>query len=294
MDVEELKDAMEEKLEPVTEKVQRRIDPGKVAFGVGIALIIVIVCAVIIRAWNYSDLNRENKSLKSSVSEMEDQLAVLEETQAQLTASEQKVRLLEESTNALKEQVSGLNAEKEDLNNKLEELLNVQQTVPVVTRDVLKEKISSLSELVTKKYWYRNATQKEDAKKWLWGADMPFSNREFVALYDGYITAGIDLKEVKIDVDETTEIITVTMPKSEIFDHNIPQETINVVMAKDGLFNPITFDDYNRFISGEKEVMAETAIGKGLLEEADKEARNVLDAFLKTIPGVDRYKIVFK
>ena len=294
MDVEELKEATEEKLEPITEKVRRRLDPGKVAFGVGIALIIVIVCAVIIRAWNYSDLNRENKNLKSSVSEMENQLAVLEETQAQLTASEQKVRLLEKSTNALKEQVNGLNAEKEELNNKLEELLNVQQTAPIITRDVLKEKMSSISELVTKKYWYRNATHQQEAKEWLWGAQMPFSSTEFLAMYDGYITAGIDLKEVKFDVDEAAKTITVTMPKSKIFDHNIPQETINVLEVKNNLFNSVSFNDYNRFISGEKEVMAETAIGKGLLEEADKEARSVLDAFLKTIPGVDRYKIVFK
>ena len=294
MDVEELKETTEEILEDVPEKDRRKPDPGKVAFGVGIVLVVIIICAVIIRAWNYSALNRENKSLKSSVSEMEDQLAELEETKAQLADSEQEVRLLKESTNALKEQMSGLNAEKEDLNNKLEDLLKVQQAAPAITREALDEKISSLSELVTKKYWYRNATQKEDAKKWLWGADMPFSNREFVALYDGYITAGIDLKEVKFDVDETTEIITVTLPKSKIFDHNIPQETINVVMAKEGLFNPITFDDYNRFISGEKEVMAETAIGKGLLEEADNEAREILEVFLKTIPGIDRYKIVFQ
>lgn len=297
MDVEKLKETTEEELAPVAEKKHRRPDLNKVAFWTGAALIVliaVIVCVVLIRAWNYSALKRENKDLKSSASEMEDQLAVLEETQAQLTASEQKVRLLEESTNALKEQVDGLNAEKEDLNNKLEELLNVQQTAPVITRDALAEKISALSELVTKKYWYRNATQKEDAKKWLWGADVPFSNREFVALYDGSITAGIDLKKVKFDVDETAGTITVTVPKSEIFDHNIPQETINVVVAKDGLFNPIDFNDYNRFISGEKEVMEDTAIGKGLLKEADEEAREILEAFLKTIPGIDRYKIVFK
>ena len=123
---------------------------------------------------------------------------------------------------------------------------------------------------------------------------MPFSDIKFVAMYDGYITAGIDLKEVKFDVNEAAKTITVSMPKSKIFDHNIPQETINVVEVKNNLFNSVSFDDYNRFISGEKEVMEETAIGKGILEEADKEARQVLDAFLKTIPGIDRYKIVFQ
>ena len=280
MNVEEFKEIAKEELEPANKKNRLRLDTPKVTFGMGIALIILIAFAVILQIWGHSTLTQKEQKL--------------EETQAQLTASEQEIRLLKASTNALKEQVSDLSVEKEDLNNQLEELLNIQQAAPVIDRSILEESISSLSTLVTKKYWYRNATQKEDAKKWLWGADMPFSNREFVAMYDGYITAGIDLKEVQFDVDETSETITVTMPKSKIFDHNIPQETINVVVAKDGLFNPIDFNDYNRFISGEKEVMEETAIGKGLLAEADEESKKILEAFLKTIPGIDRYKIVFK
>ena len=280
MDVEELKEAAEENLEMVAEKARHKPDPTKVAFVAGIVFIILILCAIIFRVWNYSALIRKNQEL--------------EETQAQLAESEQELLLLKESTNALKEQVSGLSAEKEDLNNKLEELLNVQQTTPTIDRSTLEDGISSLSELVTKKYWYRNATQQKEAKEWLWGANMPFSDIKFVAMYDGYITAGIDLKEVKFDVNEAAKTITVSMPKSKIFDHNIPQETINVVEVKNNLFNSVSFDDYNRFISGEKEVMEETAIGKGILEEADKEARQVLDAFLKTIPGIDRYKIVFQ
>ena len=278
MDVKESKKTAEEMLETVSAQARRKFDHPKTAVGIGIVLIVLIL--VIIRIWDHSALSRKNREL--------------EEVQAQLTASEQEVRLLKQSANALKEQVSGLNAEKEDLNSKLEDLLNIQQAAPAIDRSTLEEGISSLSELVTKKYWYRNSTHQEEAKEWLWGTQMPFSNTEFVAMYDGYITAGIDLKKVKFDVNEETGTITVTMPKSEIFDHNIPQETINVLVAKDNLFNSISFNDYNRFISGEKEVMEETAIGKGILEEADKEARSILDAFLKTIPGVDRYKIVFQ
>lgn len=261
-----------------------------------IAFIAIIVIAVIAmqRAWNYSKLEKENKALQASLSESASKLEELNKTQEQLANSEKEVKLLKESTNALKEQVSSLNIEKEELNNKLEELLNVKETVPVITRELLDSEITSLSELVTKKYWYRNATQKEEAKEWLWGANMPFSDIQFVALYDGTITAGIDLKEVKFDVNQQTKTITITMPKSKIFDHNIPQETINVLQVKNNLFNSVSFNDYNRFISSEKIVMAETAIGQGILKEADEEAKRVIEAFLNNVPGIDAYTLRFK
>lgn len=122
-----------------------------------IALIAVAVIAVQ-RAWDYGNLEKEKEALQVSLSKAEKQLDKLAETQEQLANSEKEVILLKESTNALKEQVVGLNAEKEELKNKLEELLNVKETTPVISRTLLKQEISSLSELVTKKYWYRNAT----------------------------------------------------------------------------------------------------------------------------------------
>lgn len=257
-----------------------------------IALIAISVIAVQ-RAWNYSKLEKENKALQASVTEANNKLEELDKTQAQLAHSEEEVKLLKESTNALKGQVSALNIEKEELNNKLEELLNVKETTPVITRAILDEQITSLSELVTKKYWYRNATKSKEAKEWLWGVTMPLSDIEFVAMYDGSITAGIDLNEVKFNVSQQTKTITVTIPKSKIFDHNIPQETINVVVAKNNLFNSISFNDYNRFISAEKDAMEETAIGQGILNEANQEAKEIIKAFLEKVPGIDAYTLKF-
>lgn len=216
---------------------------GLISTVISIALVVVAVLAVQ-RAWNYGKLEKENKALQTSLSEATNELNKLFETQEKLENSEKEVKLLKESTNALKEQVAGLNAEKEDLNNKLEELLKVEETVPIITRELLDEKITSLSELTTKKYWYRNATQQDEAKKWLWGADMPFSDIQFVALYDGYIKAGIDLKEVKFNVNQQAKTITIIMPKSKIFDHNIPQETINVLQVKNNLFNSVSSPEF--------------------------------------------------
>ena len=254
-------------------------------------IIFVLICVgtvlTVQRAADYGRLKKEN-------SEMAGKLVELNNVQEQLTYAEQQVQLYKESTNALTQQVSELNAIKENLTNQVEELLNVQETIPVVTRNVLEEQISSLSELVTKKYMYRNASRQESDKTWLWGWTMPFSDISLLATYDGVITTSIDLKGVKFNVNEATKTITVTIPTSKIFDHNIPQETINVLEVKNNLFNQTTFNDYNKFISAEKSVMEQIAIDQGLLTQADEEAKNIIEAFLKTVPGIDKYKLVFK
>lgn len=283
------------------EIVERSAKKTRIIRGVVIVIVVIAIVGgiwwistIMQKAADYDKIKSENDALNTKVSSMSKELEQFDDTKKRLAYEEDQVKQLKESTNALKEQVDGLNAEKEDLNNQLEELLNVQETVPVITRALLDEQITSLSELTTKKYWYRNATQKDEAKEWLWGTTMPFSDIQFVALYDGYIKAGIELKEVKFDVNQQAKTITITMPKSKILDHNIPQETINVLQVKNNLFNSVSFNDYNRFISSEKAAMAETAIGQGILTEADEEAKRIIEAFLKNVPGIDQYKLIFK
>ena len=272
---------------------------------VGGVIVIIAVIAVIWwgattvqRARDYDELKHENDELQAQLSDANAELKEFNKTKEQLEYSEQQVTLLKESTNALKEQVAGLNAEKEELNNKLEELLHVQETVPTITRNELEAQISSLSELVTKKYWYRNAAQKSSDKTWLWGWTMPFSDASLLVTYDGTITTSVDLKQVKFNVSESTKTITVTIPECKIFDHNIPQETINVLEIRNNLFNSISFNDYNQFISAEKIVMEEVAIEQGLLTEANEEAKEIIKAFLEKMPGIGaekgEYKLEFK
>ena len=52
--------------------------------------------------------------------------------------------------------------------------------------------------------------------------------------------------------------------------------------------------DYNRFISSEKIEMEKTAIGHVVLDEANEEAKAVIEAFLKNVPGIDQYRLIFK
>ena len=186
-----------------------------------------------------------------------------------------------------------MNAVNEDLNNQLEDLLRVKEALPTLTRAYVQEQITAISELAVKKYEYRNAVKKEGEKVWLWGWTMPFSDTSLLATYDGVIKAGIDVKDIKISVNNNTRVITVTIPPSKILDHNIPQETINVLEVRNNLFNKITFNDYNKFIAAEKMEMEKVAIDHNLLTDADKEARQIIELFLKSLPGIDAYTLTF-
>ena len=97
-----------------------------------------------------------------------------------------------------------------------------------------------------------------------------------------------------VDVNEDARTITVHLPASRVTDNNIPQEGINVLEVKNSLFNEVSFDDYNEFISAEKMAMEEKAIALGILAEADKEAETVIRAFLNMVPGIDTYKLIFQ
>lgn len=255
-------------------KVRRTNPYGTIAL-VTVILVLAIAAAIAIPIHLLSKSRSEKEALENALTEAEKQL------QLQIDVAD-----------ALAAQQSDQQSIIQELQDKVEELLNVQNAPPVITRDQLSEQLSSLRELVTKEYIYTNAGRKEASKTWLWGWTLPFSDSSLLVTYDGTIKAGIDLNEVQIDVDEDNRTITVTVPASRITDNIIPQETINILEVKDGLFNRITFDDYNKFISEEKPGMEEKAIERGLLEEADREARAAIKAFLSLVPGMDSYTLV--
>ena len=177
------------------------------------------------------------------------------------------------------------------------EVKDSQKSIPVVTTETLKSQINSLQELVTQEYIYTNADRRTDNVKWLFGWTRPFSGTSLLVTYDGSIKAGIDLSEVQVDVDEEARKITITLPPSRIMDNSIPQESITVLEVKNGLFNEVTFDDYNTFISEQKILMENKAVERGILEKASEEAKRALEAFLAPLPGItgeDAYALEIK
>lgn len=201
-----------------------------------------------------------------------------------LNSSSREAKSLREQVERQNELIAALNDEREAAKDKE---INV-----VVTSDTIEQQLSSIRELVTQEYVYTNAAKKESSESWLWGVERPFSGKSILITYDGVVKAGVDLSQAEITVNEQTRTVTVTLPPSEITENNIPQETIDVVEIKNGLFNDVTMENYNEFVAEQKLAMERKAIDQGLLTKADQEAKALVRSILSVLPGMDGYTLV--
>lgn len=160
---------------------------------------------------------------------------------------------------------------------------------PVITQAEITEQIKDIKELSTLEYAYTTVGSFENAADF-YGTKIPFTTKKFVVSYDGIIKAGIDFS--KIDVDVNGNSIIVKLPQATILSHEIDEESLTVYDEKNGLFNPITINDYNQFTVDQKKVMEEKAINKGILISAKEKAGEVIKSFLESNFDKDTYKVV--
>lgn len=142
--------------------------------------------------------------------------------------------------------------------------------------DVINYKIQEIGELATYEYMYTDAGKFENPQK-IFGKNIPFTTKSFIAKWNGVIKAGVDINEIKAEVDKNNKKIIVHMPKAEILSHEIDEDSVETLDQKDGLFNKIKVEDVREFDSKSKEAMEERAIEKGLLDKASKNAEKIIE-----------------
>lgn len=165
---------------------------------------------------------------------------------------------------------------------------------PEIFLKTLDSEIKEIGELATIEYIYTNAG-KYDSPKQLFGKDIPFTTKSFVAKWDGTIKAGVDVEKVSTVVDYFGKKILVYLPEAEILSHEIDESSFETFDEKDGLFNRITVDDTKDFDEATKNEMEQRAIEIGLLEKATENAKIIIENFVFSNPGVkESYTIEFK
>ena len=173
----------------------------------------------------------------------------------------------------------------------------IHEALPVITDSLISEQLNALRELVTTEYLYTNSGKYENQNQiTIIGKDIniPFTGKRFIVAYDGRIKAGVDIGQTQIDIDEDARAITITLPKSEIISHETFEDTLVVLDETNNVFNPISIENYNEFVSEQKDGMEKKAIERGLLTNADAEAKRMVQSFLSQIPGIDTYQLTIQ
>ena len=148
-------------------------------------------------------------------------------------------------------------------------------------------RVVPIQELALVKYNYSGVIGYKDFIKVL-KINIPLTEKSFLLKYNGYIKAGVDFKNMKVEV--SGKDIHISLPRPKILDTLIDEKSIKVYNESMNAFNPLTIADYNKAIMKEKDNMIGDAISQGILKDATTQAELVLTSIMKDM-GFENIKI---
>lgn len=148
-------------------------------------------------------------------------------------------------------------------------------------------RVVPIQELALVKYNYSGVIGYKDFLKIL-KINVPLTEKSFLLKYNGYIKAGVDFENMKVDV--SGKDVHISLPRARILDTLIDEKSIKVYNESMNAFNPLTIGDYNKAIVNEKNTMVNDAISQGILKDATKQAEVVLTSIMKDM-GFENIKI---
>lgn len=148
-------------------------------------------------------------------------------------------------------------------------------------------RVVPIQELALVKYNYSGVIGYKDFLKIL-KMNVPLTEKSFLLKYNGYIKAGVDFENMKVEV--SGKDVHISLPRAKILDVSIDEKSIKVYNESMNAFNPLTISDYNKAIVREKETMSNSAISQGILRDAAKHAEIVLTTIMKDM-GFENIKI---
>ena len=148
-------------------------------------------------------------------------------------------------------------------------------------------RVVPIQELALVKYNYSGVIGYKDFLKIL-KMNVPLTEKSFLLKYNGYIKAGVDFENIKVEV--SGKDVHISLPRAKILDVSIDEKSIKVYNESMNAFNPLTISDYNKAIVREKETMSNSAISQGILRDAAKHAEILLTTIMKDM-GFENIKI---
>lgn len=199
--------------------------------------------------------------------------------------------IVKHSANKYKAEAAEAKAEVQELLDKAVLLEKVSKTI---TTEELKSEMKKIGELATIEYIYTDASKFEDNNQ-LWGINVPLTKKSFIVRWSGTIKAGIELENIKTEIDEDNKKIIIYLPKPKILSHTHDNESFEVLDESNNIFNPIKVEDINTFTSDNDWFIERRAKDKGLIEKADQNAKMIIENSLKSNIKINQnYEIVIK
>lgn len=164
-----------------------------------------------------------------------------------------------------------------------------------ITVDELQSVLNPASELITSKYYYTNAASFDNVLMWI-HSDIPnpFTHSKGYIIYDGVVSVGIDVSELKYDIDNENKRIVITLPVEKVLAHEIDNSSLKSD-TQESIFNNLDAEFYAQLIDGLQKGTEEKVMkNSGYLKEVRRNTELVLRNFLSASELTKDYTIQFK
>lgn len=158
-------------------------------------------------------------------------------------------------------------------------------TTPTVTIDTqtITAQLMKCEDLVTAKLLYTGQVSYEEG-------EIAFINKKaFTMQYDATVSAGVDLANAAVDVDENT--ISIELPKSTLKSIEIDPDTIDIYDEQKSLFNWQNRSDTTEALKIAKEDAQKKVDESDLLAQADEQARSTVETLFSILTGENGYTL---
>ena len=136
-------------------------------------------------------------------------------------------------------------------------------------------KLEKSSELTTAKLTYTGMSEFKDS-------GITFINKaDFIMVFEATARAGIDVKEVKVEADDTNRIVQITLPKAKVLDVKVNMDSIKYFNEKFALFNVDPKEDANKANALAEEAAKKEVAEMGILEMADQQAEALITGLIQ-------------
>ena len=164
----------------------------------------------------------------------------------------------------------------------------------IVSGDAIQEKLRAVGELTSEEYAYAETGSYETRKAaelFGQGAKVPTTRANFFYRYEGVIRAGVDFSEARVEKDDTLKSIAVYLPKAKILNSELAAGDFSVYNEKTNTFDPIGVEAAAEQVAALREEAETRAVENGLLDRADENARDLVEAMIGSAYSADGYAI---
>lgn len=168
---------------------------------------------------------------------------------------------------------------------KMDGILNPKKAEPEITTTIVSRQLQTMQDLTTAKendYGFEQFSE----------GNIAYVNKKKFTMFFSYeIRAGVDLAKADIKVHDDTRTISITLPKATLQSVSVDPDSLRFFDAESSLFNGNEVTDTAEALKHAKKSAADRASKSQLLQEADKQAKQIVEKAYSQIAKEKGYKV---